>query len=962
MKSIFKIKFLKNILILSSLIAVGLPLFVILFIYPSFHGLLTKNTEDMAISIARHLSSDVIGNQDMLSRDSLSDETLSDIQGSVNHFGLMKLKIFSKSGEIIFSTVPKDIGEINKKTYFRDFVAKGKVYTKSVKKGTKSLEDQIVTADVVETYIPIIKNDKFIGAFEIYYDITNRKERLDKLLHTSSLVLILLAISFQCTIIISLFKASKNIIKRENAEEQRGRLVLKLQDAFIRVETLSAISQTVNKTLDLDQVLNDALDVVMGKFKPHSAHIRLLDNQTQELAIVAHKGLTPEDLKKLTKRKKLEETVSHPIKSVEAVVIEDILTDPRAEGKDSFTQKIGCRSLVTLILYARDKIVGNMAIRFLETRAYTDEEIRLFTSIGHQISIAIENANLFSQVKQHTETLSILNIISQTVSRTLDLDKILNGAIENIIELLKVDGVFLRFLSEDDQELVLNAHKGFTTEQLSKLPISRKYGDGSNWKTLLSDQVVHMEFNPEDPYQQQTNSFGMRIGAHSAILFPLKSKDKMLGTMAIYSFAIRKFTEQEIELCTNIGDQIGIAIENARLYKDKELTIKELKDAQEQLQQSQKMESIGTLAGGIAHDFNNILGIIVGNTELALDDVPEWNPAHANLEEIKTASLRAAGIVKQLLNFSRRTDMELKPIGAISVIKDALKFLRSTIPTTIEIRKHLPDTDVAIFADPTQINQVMMNLCINASQAMEQTGGNLTVNVEEVILDDNSARDYPDLRSGKHVKVTVSDTGSGIDPEIIGRIFDPYFTTKEVGKGSGMGLAVVHGIVKNYNGAISVASESGKGATFTILFPVATEKPVMEVKTPAEIPRGNETILFVDDEKSIVNVARKVLERLGYKVESKLNPVEALEQFQSKPDQFDLVITDMTMPQMTGVILSEKIMEIRPDIPVIICTGHSALIDKERAKRLGIAAYIMKPIIMTEIAKTIRKVLDETKN
>lgn len=382
---------------------------------------------------------------------------------------------------------------------------------------------------------------------------------------------------------------------------------------------------------------------------------------------------------------------------------------------------------------------------------------------------------------------------------------------------------------------------------------------------------------------------------------------------------------------------------------------------EEQLRQSQKMESIGTLTGGIAHDFNNILGIIVGNTELALIDVPEWNPVHSNLEEIKTASLRATKIVKQLLAFSRKTDQKMQPIEIVLVIKDALKFLRSTIPTTVDIQQDIQATDETILADPTQINQIMMNLCINASQAMEQTGGNITVNVEKVILDDNSAKSYPDLRSGKHVKVTVSDTGPGIDPEIIDRIFDPYFTTKEVGKGSGMGLSVVLGIVKNHHGAIAVDSKPGKGTTFSILFPMTTEKPEIEKDTTEELLLGNEKVLFVDDENLIVKMVRKLLELLGYQVETQMNPVEALEQFQSKPDQFDLVITDMTMPQMTGVMLSEKIMEIRPDIPIIICTGHSALIDEERAKQLGIAAYVMKPIIMTEISKTIRKVLDEAK-
>ncbi len=433
--------------------------------------------------------------------------------------------------------------------------------------------------------------------------------------------------------------------------------------------------------------------------------------------------------------------------------------------------------------------------------------------------------------------------------------------------------------------------------------------------------------------------------------------------MAVFS---EGFAEAEADLVTKNGQRIPYYFTGLRKALNGKdhliglgIDITNRRQLEEQLRQASKMKSIGTLTGGIAHDFNNILGIIIGNTELSLEDIPEWNPAHASLKEIKTASLRASGIVKQLLNFSRKTDENLKLIGAVTIIKSAVTFLRSMIPTTIEMHQHLPDMDVSILADPIQINQVLMNIFTNASQAMEETGGLLNIVVEVTTIVAENIKNYPDLAPGEYVKITISDTGPGIDPTVIDRIFDPYFTTKETGKGSGLGLSVVLGIVKNHTGAITVDSPPGKGATFTILFPVVNEEPEIETETANEVPHGTETILFVDDEESLLAMTRKMLERLGYKVEARMNPVEAFDLFQSNPARFDLVITDMTMPQMTGTDLSKKLLAVRPDIPVIICTGHSSLIDEEKAKELGIIAYVMKPIVTQEIATTIRQALDQ---
>ena len=389
------------------------------------------------------------------------------------------------------------------------------------------------------------------------------------------------------------------------------------------------------------------------------------------------------------------------------------------------------------------------------------------------------------------------------------------------------------------------------------------------------------------------------------------------------------------------------------------IDVTEKKRLEEQLQQSHKMEAIGTLAGGIAHEFNNILGIIIGNTELALDDVPGWNPAKDCLEEIRSASLRAKDVVRQILSFARKAPSERKPIQISTIIKESLKLLRATIPTTISIQEEMLCQSEMILASPTEINQVLINLCINSIHAMEDDTGVMSVRLQTVHLDDDSIPSYEGLKPGNHVRLTVKDSGQGIAPEIMDRIFDPYFTTKDVDKGLGMGLAVVYGIVKKHDGAITIESKVGTGTTVEVLFPIIEAAAETEMAASERLPTGTERILFVDDETSLVITAVRMLERLGYQVLGKTDSVEALDLFRSKPDRIDLVITDMAMPQMAGDRLVKKLRKIRPDVPIILCTGHSDRIDEVSAKSLGISAYCMKPLDNKTLAVIVRKVLDE---
>jgi len=382
---------------------------------------------------------------------------------------------------------------------------------------------------------------------------------------------------------------------------------------------------------------------------------------------------------------------------------------------------------------------------------------------------------------------------------------------------------------------------------------------------------------------------------------------------------------------------------------------------EEQLRQAQKMESIGTLAGGIAHDFNNILGIIVGNTELAINDIPEWNPARPNLEEVRNACLRARDMVKQILSFSRKTEQEAKPIRISPLMEESLKLIRSSIPSTIEIRKDFSASADTILGDPTQINQILMNLCTNAAHAMREEGGILTVRLKNMDLDEDTATRNHELTPGKYLTLAVSDTGQGMEPELIDRIFDPYFTTKEVGEGTGMGLAVVHGIVKNHHGAVHVYSEPGKGTTLNVYFPLIKSETLPESTVLAPLPTGTDRILFVDDEEALAELGKRMLQRLGYEVTVRTSSMEALEVFREQPDKFDLVVTDMTMPNMTGIDLCKELLQIRVDIPIILCTGFSEMITEEKSKQIGIKAFMMKPLVMREIAEAVRRVLDQEK-
>jgi PAS domain S-box-containing protein len=376
-----------------------------------------------------------------------------------------------------------------------------------------------------------------------------------------------------------------------------------------------------------------------------------------------------------------------------------------------------------------------------------------------------------------------------------------------------------------------------------------------------------------------------------------------------------------------------------------------------QLRQAHKIQAIGTLAGGIAHDFNNILGAILGYTELAMQKVGQDKVLGGYLHEVLTAGHRAKDLVQQILAFSRQTELKRTPIQLHLLIKEALGLLRAVLPSTIAIESVLDPSSGSILADPTQIHQVVLNLCTNAAHAMRETGGAIEIRLEPVDVPADRPGVVADLQAGPYVRLTVRDTGHGMAPEIMERIFDPFFTTKGVGEGIGMGLAVVHGIITSYGGAITVESTPGQGTTFAVYLPRVAEPTTAALPAKELLPGGRERLLFVDDEEALVRLWQTALEHLGYNVIVCTSSLEALNVFRAAPQSFDLVITDYTMPAMTGEVLAHELRRIQPDIPIILCTGFSDTMTAERAQALGIDGFILKPLMVGDLSLAIRRVL-----
>jgi nitrogen-specific signal transduction histidine kinase/ActR/RegA family two-component response regulator len=409
-------------------------------------------------------------------------------------------------------------------------------------------------------------------------------------------------------------------------------------------------------------------------------------------------------------------------------------------------------------------------------------------------------------------------------------------------------------------------------------------------------------------------------------------------------------------------NEVGIEFDKqpAKLNFIRDIT--EQRKLEDRLKMAQKMEAIGTLAGGIAHDFNNILSPIMGYTELVMDELNPGSKAYKNLSQVFNAANRARELVQQILTFSRQSEREPTPLKIQLVVNEALKLLRASIPANIKFDLSIDKNCAPVLADPTQIHQIVMNLCTNAYQAMHEQGGLLMVKLEEIEIIPGEPGSHDGLTAGRYILLQVSDTGHGMEHSILQRIFDPFFTTKEKQHGTGMGLSVVHGIVKQHKGLIDVQSEPGAGSSFRVFLPAHTSGSELIDLPEAKVFIGNnETILLVDDEKAILNLLKQLLEDLNYKVVTCEDSLEAVEIFKERPNTFDLVITDQIMPNLTGDLLAKQLLQIRSDLPIILCTGFSESLDEEKSRQIGIHSVIMKPVLKSSLSGSIRQALTREK-
>ncbi|WP_028584228.1 ATP-binding response regulator [Desulfogranum mediterraneum] len=612
-----------------------------------------------------------------------------------------------------------------------------------------------------------------------------------------------------------------------------------------------------------------------------------------------------------------------------------ILLDVKMPEMDGFEV---CRRL------KEDQRTREIPIIFVTALQRIDDRIRGFEAGGVDfITKPYQEAEILARIKTHMELRGIQKHLERLVSeRTAEL--------QEALEAMGKSEARYKSLFDDASDMIhIIGQDGVIIDanpiELQTLGYSREEYIGTHFL-----EIVHPDNREKTAAALRQVMSGKTVNNHEAILV---AKD---GSLVYVEVNAVPQVEQGRILSSR-----GIMRDITERKREEEKRVK----LEEQLRQTQRLEAIGTLAGGIAHDFNNLLSPILGYSEMVQQEQPQESRDWQRLQLVINAGYRAKDLVQQVLTFSRVGEYQRQPISVHHILKEALKLLRASIPATVKFSLDIKDVSSVVYADPTQIHQLIVNLCTNAAQAMQESGGILGISstAVEVAQDDGQVAGLA-LTPGRYLRLEVSDTGYGMDRPTLERIFEPYFTTRKNGKGTGLGLAIVHGIVKSHGGHITVHSEPGEGTTFQVYLPRVCSEDIEAAAPGSEkkkaLPQGNERLLVVDDEKLVAELYKETLQELGYTVTAMSDSKKALAAYQSSPDDFDLVLTDQTMPDLTGAELAAEIVNIRPGTPVILCSGYSGKDSENRVKELGISSFLVKPVSSKVLATTIRKILDKS--
>ncbi|MCB9494655.1 MAG: AAA family ATPase [Desulfobacteraceae bacterium] len=694
------------------------------------------------------------------------------------------------------------------------------------------------------------------------------------------------------------------------------------------MESVAKTSRVISSEVNIEKLLKKLMRIMIESAGAQKGFIIL--KKGESLYIQAYsdsKTVNVLQAKPIDKTDEIAESVvRYVIHTSEDVIVDDISTNTKFNS-DRWLRKNNSGSLLCTPLKYKDKTIGALYLEnSIATRVFSGERLRILKYLLPQAAISIDNAIIFAETAKLTKSLEKEVEHRKKIQEELEKSEqkyreIFENTRDIYIE-TAIDGTII----EVSPSVVESA--GYTREELVGEKVSRRYIDPADQKSLME------------------NLF--KFGKVSNFEAKCKTKNNNFADSSINAMVIKDKNGKPEKVIVSIRD----------ITEKKQLELK--------LFHSQKMEAIGTLAGGIAHDFNNILAGITGYTDIAklkLKKEPEKIPIY--LDGISRAGERAKNLVSQILSFTRNTETKRKNINPLPVIKEALKLLRSSIPSSIEMVEEIKTKAPLIKGNTTQLHQVIMNLCTNAAHSMKETGGVLTTRIETININKNNLFEtsFGEITPGDYLKISVKDTGHGIQEQIGAKIFDPYFTTKKTGEGTGLGLSMVHGIVKNHGGYLKFSSIPDKGTCFEIYFPLAQEfmKQPKQKKHYNPIT-GGEQILFVDDEEILAELMEELLQESGYKVKCVNSSVEALNLFNENPDKYDIIITDMTMPVMTGVKLCKEIFKVRPDIPAIICTGYSEAIPEKSFENTGIRKKLLKPFNIEELNTAIRDILEENKH